>query len=301
MQQVSWQGIHSVLVTPFRPDGDIDLERFGRLLNLNIENGADGVIVCGSTGEFYTMDVAERERLIRAAVKQADGRVPVIAGVADLRVETVIELCQIASEAGCDGALALPPIYAMPDEREVDAFYRHVSEASPLPLMLYNSPRRTGVNLMPNQVERLAELPTVVAVKDSSADIVQVTELCRRLANRIRIFVGYETMIRSGLAVGCHGVVAMAHQLSGRLVRRYFDACRAGDGTTADALEPALFAIYRCFRIGSYYAGIKAVMNELGEAVGDPRPPLLPISAEQRERVRSILADGRVAEIIRSF
>jgi 4-hydroxy-tetrahydrodipicolinate synthase len=300
MHKVPWQGIHSVLVTPFTNGDAIDFDRFRALVDSAIENGADGIIVCGSTGEFYTMDLGEHAGLIEAAVDQARGRATVIAGVSALSVKSVLELCRRAEKACCDGALVLPPIYAMPDEREVDAYYERIAGATLLPLMLYNSPRRIGVNLLPDQVERLSALPTVVAIKDSSADIAQVTELCRRLGDRLRVFVGYETMIRSGLAVGCHGVVAMAHQLSGKLVRRYFDACATNDRDTADRLEPALFAMYRCFKLGSYYAGIKAVMNELGHEVGAPRPPLLPFSEAQSERVRAFLADGRVVQAIQS-
>ena len=114
-------------------------------------------------------------------------------------------------------------------------------------------------------------------------------------------FVGYETMIRSALPVGAVGVVAMAHQLSGRLVRKYFDACAANDRKTADRLEPALFAIYRCFKVGSYYAGIKATMNALGQPVGKPREPLLPFSEVQTRKLASILEEASVADIIRSL
>lgn len=301
MTQTEWRGIFSVLVTPFRDSGEIDIARFAELVDLNIANGADGVIACGSTGEFYAMSVEEREALFGAAVGAASGRVPVLAGVSDLRTDAVLDLCRRAEASGCAGILALPPIYAAPDERETEHFYRSVAGATGLPVMLYNSPRRTGVNLGVDLVERLAELPNVVAIKDSSGDIVQVTELARRVGGRIGVFVGYETMIRSALAVGAVGVVAMAHQLSGKLVRSYYDACAQGDAATADRLEPALFAIYRCFKTGSYYAGIKATMNALGEPVGEPREPLLPFTDAQNARVAAILSEARVGDILRSL
>lgn len=300
MAKTDWQGIHSVLVTPFHPDGSIDFVRYRELAEANIANGADGLIVCGSTGEFYTMTVAERVDLFAATVAAAEGRVPVLAGVSDLRNAVVLELCAAAAQAGCAGVLALPPIYAKPDLRETEHFYRTVANSTDLPVMLYNSPVRIGVNLTPDLAAKLADIPNVVAIKDSSADIQQVTELCAKVKDRLAVFVGYETMIRSALPVGCVGVVAMAHQLSGRLVRRYFDACRAGDTATADRLEPALFAIYRCFKAGSFYAGIKAAMNELGQPVGLPREPLLPFSDAQLASVRATLASADVAAIIAS-
>lgn len=298
MAKTDWQGIHSVLVTPFDAEGRIDFDRFSELVDSNIRHGADGVIVCGSTGEFYTMSVPERSELFVATVAAAGGRVPVIAGVSDLRNAVVADLCGAAARAGCDGILALPPIYAKPDARETECFYRMIASRSDLPVMLYNSPARIGVNVTPDMVARLADLPNVVAIKDSSADIQQVSELCRKVGDRLAVFVGYETMIRAALPVGCVGVVAMAHQLSGRLVRRYFDACRKGDRAQADAMEPALFAIYDCFKSGSFYAGIKAVMNELGQPVGPPREPLLPFSDAQMAIVRTRLADAGVAAAI---
>lgn len=300
MAKTDWQGIHSVLVTPFHPDGSIDFARFAELADSNIANGADGLIVCGSTGEFYTMTVAERADLFQATVAAAKGRVPVIAGVSDLRTAVVIELCAAAEKAGCDGVLALPPIYAKPDLRETEHFYRTVAGATSLPVMLYNSPVRIGVNLTPDLAAKLADIPNVVAIKDSSADIQQVIELCAKVKDRLAVFVGYETMIRAALPVGCVGVVAMAHQLSGRLVRRYYDACAAGDTATIDRLEPALFAIYRCFKAGSFYAGIKAAMNELGQPVGLPREPLLPFSDAQIQTVRATLSSADVSAVIAS-
>jgi 4-hydroxy-tetrahydrodipicolinate synthase len=300
MSKIDWKGIHSVLVSPFLPDGTIDYARFAELVETNIANGADGLIVCGSTGEFYTMTVEERVKLFKTTVDAAKGRVPVIAGVSDLQTDVVLELIKAAKETGCDGILALPPIYAKPDLRETEQFYRRVAEASDLPVMLYNSPARIGVNLTPDFVARLADLPNVVAIKDSSADIQQVTELCAKVKDKLAVFVGYETMIRSALPVGCVGVVAMAHQLSGKLVRAYYDACAAGNTADIDALEPALFAIYRCFKSGSFYAGIKAVMNELGQPVGIPREPLLPFADAQLETIRTILKDSRVREAIAS-
>ncbi|MDQ0511762.1 dihydrodipicolinate synthase family protein [Ancylobacter amanitiformis] len=298
MTKTSWQGIHSVLVTPFLPEGAIDFPRFEALADANIASGADGLIVCGSTGEFYAMSVAERVKLFEATVKVAAGRVPVLAGVSDLQTDVVLQLIKAAEATGCDGILALPPVYAKPDLREAEHFYRRLCAATGLPVMLYNSPARIGVNITPDLVARLAEVPNVVAIKDSSADIQQVAELCQKVKGELAVFVGYETMIRSSLPLGVVGVVAMAHQLSGRLVRRYFDACASGDGATADALEPALFAIYRCFKTGSFYAGIKATMNSLGQPVGLPREPLLPFTDAQMASVAKILTEADVAAAI---
>ena len=295
----TWSGIYSVAVTPFTETGAIDVERFLAFVDDSVSYGADGVIVAGSTGEFYTLTAAEKRTLYEQAVGLLSGRgVPVLAGISDLRVDEVIASCVAAVETGCAGGLLLPPIYAMPDAREIEAFYRRVATATPLRLMLYNSPRRAGVDLTPEIVDSLTDLPNVVAIKDSSGSIVRVSELCQRFGGRLDVFVGYETMIRAGLAVGAVGVVAMAHQVAGRLVRRYYDAVLAGEGGQIDRLESALFAVYQCFQSGSYYAAIKATMNALGHEAGDPRPPLLPLADPAVERIRGILSDAQVPELI---
>ncbi len=282
-----------------RPERSI-FGAYEALIERNIANGADGLIVCGSTGEFYTMTVEERVALFAATVKAAAGRVPVLAGVSDLRTDIVTALCRKAEDAGCDGILALPPIYAVPDEREVDHFYGQVAGASGLPVMLYNSPRRIGLNLTPDQVERLAALPTVASIKDSSGDIVQVTELCRRVGGRLSVFVGYETMIRAALPVGVVGVVAWRTSsrdgscgpTSTPAPRRLCHRRPPGAGALRDLpLLPH----------GSYYAGIKATMNALGQPVGSPREPLLPFTDAQQAKVAAILADAKVADLIASL
>lgn len=297
----SWHGVQSVLVTPFCADGAVDLLRFEALVEANIADGASAVIACGSTGEFYAMTVAERTALYRAAVRTAAGRVPVIAGVADLQTDLVLELCRAAEASGCDGLMALPPIYAMPGEAEIEHHYGLIAAASGLPLMLYNSPRRIGVGMSHGLVARLAErLPTVCAIKDSSGDILHLMELVRATRGRLSVLVGYETLIRPALAVGATGVVGMAQQMAGRLVRAYFDACARGDVAEADRLEPGIFAIYRCFRLGSYYAGIKATMTALGIPVGGPRPPLLPYDRQACAAVEAILQEAEVRALIAS-
>jgi len=299
MHTPKWSGIHSVLITPFDTDGKIDFATYEKQVETNIENGADGLIACGSTGEFYALTMAERAELLAQTAKFSNGRVPVIAGVSDLLPANAMELARTSEKLGLDGVLAMPPLYAMPDRRETLHYFKQLCSASGLPVMLYNSPRRAGVGLDVQLVSELAELPTVAAIKDSSGDIVQVSELARRLGDRLSVFVGYETMIRPALSVGAVGVVAMAHQLSGRLVRAYFDACAANDQATIDRLEPALFAIYACFKQGSYYAGIKAVMNTLGQSAGLPREPLLPFTADQMAKVETILAENNVAAAIK--
>lgn len=292
MTNTDWGGIFPVLVTPFGSDGSINETRYRTLIDDAIANGAQGIVAAGSTGEFYALSIAERAHLYRLAVNHVAGRVPVLAGVADLRVEDVLEACQSAVAAGCAGGMILPPIYAMPSPREILAFFEHIAGNTTLPLMLYNSPRRAGVDITPALAEQLAALPTVVAIKDSSGAITQVTELVQRVGRRLRVFVGYETMIVPARAVGAHGVIAMAHQIAGPLIRDYWEKAATGDAETVDALGRDVFALYRCFQSGSYYAAIKETMRQLGRDAGEPRLPLLPLADEQKAAIAGIIADS---------
>jgi 4-hydroxy-tetrahydrodipicolinate synthase len=291
MSGVNWSGIFPVLVTPFGSDGKINEIRYKELIDEAITNGAQGIVSAGSTGEFYALSIAERAYLYKLTVDHVAGRVPVLAGVADLRVEDVVDACQAAVSAGCAGGMILPPIYAMPSPREIVAFFEHVSKNSSLPLMLYNSPRRAGVDITPALVEQLSKLPTVVAIKDSSGVINQVTELVQRVGQKLRVFVGYETMIVPARAVGAHGVIAMAHQIAGPLIRDYWEKALDGDKAVED-LGRDVFAFYRCFGSGAYYAAIKETMSQLGRDVGGPRLPLLPLAEEQKVAITKIIADA---------
>ncbi len=291
MFRADWTGIFPVIVTPFNADGSINETRYKQLVDDAIANGAQGVVAAGSTGEFYTLTIAERARLFKLTVDHVAGRVPVLAGVADLRVEDVLEACQSALAAGCAGGMILPPIYAMPSAREILAFFEYISRNTALPLMLYNSPRRAGVDITPALVEQLAALPTVVAIKDSSGAITQVSELVQRVGDKLRVFVGYETMIVPARAVGAHGVIAMAHQIAGPLIRDYWDKALTGD-KALEAMGRDVFAFYRCFQSGSYYAAIKETMAQLGRDAGGPRLPLLPLADEQKAAISKIIADA---------
>lgn len=292
MTRVGWSGIFPVLVTPFSADGKVDERRYKGLIDDALANGASGIVAAGSTGEFYALSRAERAALLKLTVDHVAGRVPVVAGVADLRVEDVLEACRAAVSAGCAGGMILPPIYAMPSPREILAFFEHIAKNCSLPLMLYNSPRRAGVDITPAMVEQLAALPTVVAIKDSSGLINQVTELVHRVGGKLRIFVGYETMIVPARAVGAHGVIAMAHQVAGPLIRQYWEKAASGDRETLDTLGRDVFAIYRCFQSASYYAAIKETMSQLGRDAGQPRLPLLPLAPEQKAAIARIIADS---------
>ncbi|HIC70168.1 MAG TPA: dihydrodipicolinate synthase family protein, partial [Candidatus Latescibacteria bacterium] len=174
---VDWHGSFAVIITPFTRDGEIDEDGYRGVVDLVIEAGCHGLISAGSTGEFFLMTDDERRRVFSIAVDQAAGRIPVLAGTSATRTEDVVSLTRYAAEIGCDGAMVLPPIYIGLDERETVEFYSRVAGESGLPIMLYNSPLAVMTELPARLVERLADIDNVVAIKDSSLDMQQMSDL----------------------------------------------------------------------------------------------------------------------------
>ena len=289
---VDWHGVFVPLITPFDEEGRIDEEAYRRLIELSVTvDAVHGLIACGSAGEFYVLDWRERERLCQIAVEQVNGRVPVLAGTSAVRPGDVIALAQQARTSKADGVMILPPYYAMPTEREVVGFFREISDSIRLPIMVYNGPRRTGVNLEPGTMTRLAELERVVAVKESSKDFHQMSALLARCGDRLRVFTGWETMTLGCVAMGADGVVAIVPSAMGRTVTDLYEALVVQDLVRARALQRRVDRFCDVFDIGSDFAVLKEAVNQVGRPGGAPRKPLLPLTPEDRARVRVIVEE----------
>ena len=288
---VDWHGSFAVIVTPFTKDGDIDEEGYRGVIDLVIDAGCHGVISAGSTGEFFLMTHDERMRVFSIAVDQAAGRIPVLAGTSATRTDDVVGLTQYAAEIGCDGAMVLPPIYIGVDERETVEFFTRVAGESGLPIMLYNSPLAVMTELPARLVERLARIDNVVAIKDSSLDMQQMSDLIRFCGDDFRVFVGVEDLMLASMGMGAVGAVAMLPQVVGRMAVELYEAAAEGDMPRAHELHRTIARAYDLFKVGSGYIAIKESMNMLGKPGGYSRPPMLPFTDEQRAQLREILED----------
>ncbi len=288
---VDWHGSFAVIITPFTREGDIDENGYRGVVDLVIEAGCHGVISAGSTGEFFLMTDDERRRVFSIAVDQADGRIPVLAGTSATRTEDVVRLTRCAAEIGCDGAMVLPPIYIGLDEHETVEFYTRVAGESGLPIMLYNSPLAVMSELPARLVERLADIDNVVAIKDSSLDMQQMSDLVRLCGDEIRVFVGTEDLLLPAVAMGAVGAVAMVPQVVGNMAVELYEAAASGDLGLARELHKKIARVYEIFNVGSGYIAIKESMNMLGKPGGFSRAPMLPFTDEQRVQLREILED----------
>lgn len=278
MQRCAWTGTFVVMVTPFNADGSLDEGGARALADLLIDEGADGLVVAGSTGEWFTLTNDEKARLFRAVSNGAAGRVPVLAGVSALSTADSLTLLDAARDAGHAGALVLPPPYVLPTQREVDAYFAAL-DARGVPLMLYNNPPRTGVNLTAAAMARLARFENVVAMKDSVKDIAQTTETIRAVGDTIAVFTGLENYAIASAQRGAAGVVAMAPNVMGSAAIPLYRLATSGAVAEAAAIQAKIDVLYqRMYGAGDNpYAVLKACMARLGRPSGPTRPPVLPV------------------------
>lgn len=295
--KVDWHGSFAAVVTPFRANGDIDERAFAANLSFLLDEGIDGIVVSGCTGESWSMTGDERARLFRLAVETVGGRVPVIAGTGGIRTEDVIALSRRAKEAGADGIMVLPPYYCMVGRAEVVEHYRAISDAVRHPILLYNIPRRTGFNLTPDVLADIVPIDWVVAIKESSGDFIQVEETILKVGDQISVFTGHSAERGvPALLMGARGFVSsLESQIMGREAIEMYELVQQGQLDRARSTQLRTLALDQRMRgIGTFPANLKAGMALLGRDAGQPRPPLRPLSAQQVEQVKEVLNNLRL-------
>ena len=301
MAKLMLKGLVPALTTPFAADGSLDLPGFRALASAVVGDGVHGLLVNGCTGESWAIDDGERAQIFQAAVEVARGRVPVVAGCGAITARQAKQKVAQAREAGCDAVLIQPPYYAMPGEAEVEHYFRSVAESSPLPVVVYNIPRRTGVPLSTDLVDRLADLPQVVALKESSKDFLVLSDMVRRVSGRVSVMAGYMGLLGLGaLSIGAVGFMDSATPVLGRRALEFYEAAIGGDLDTARRLQDEMARLSEVFaRFGTFPVAVKAALDFVGRPGGFPREPLLPLTPVQREQVRAAMAElGVVSDLL---
>jgi 4-hydroxy-tetrahydrodipicolinate synthase len=298
MKDPTFRGVYPALTTPFRADLSLDVEGFARLTEAVIGDGVHGIVVNGCTGESWSLDADERATVFRTAVDAARGRVRVVAGCSGQTARETLAKIGQAADAGCACAMVSPPWYILPGPDEILAHYRKILAASPLPVLLYNIPRRTGVSLTAELVDTLADDPKVIGIKESSKDWGLLSAVIRRARDRISVFAGYASFF--GLAALCEGAVGYIDSgtpVFGAKSLAFYRAAIDRDLETARALQAdmeRMLAAY--FGLGTFPASIKAALDLLGRPGGPTRDPIRPLDAAQRETLRkTMVASGLIA------
>jgi len=279
------------LVTPFDANG-VNERVLRELVRFQIEEKTDALIICGSTGEAATMSSDEQRTTLEIAVDEARGRVPVIAGCGGSDTEQVKRLATNARQVRADAILISAPPYNKPTPKGLVAHYRAVADAADLPVVIYNVPGRTAVNILPATVEEMAQDERVIGVKEACGDIVQIAELARRVADRLSIWSGNDDQTVPVMSLGGKGIISVLANVAPRDTSRMAHAYYDGDIDAARTLQLGFLPLIAALFAESNPIPVKAGVEWLGFDVGQPRLPLTPISAATRERLVTELTNA---------
>ncbi|HZO96589.1 MAG TPA: 4-hydroxy-tetrahydrodipicolinate synthase [Gaiellaceae bacterium] len=277
----------TAIVTPFHEDAGIDFDAFQRLASHLVDNGSDGIVVCGTTGESPTLSDGERNDLVRAAVEAVGDRATVVAGTGTYSTRHSICLTRDAHELGADAFLVVTPYYSKPPQRGIVAHFEAIAQVSDRPIVVYNIPGRVVVNIEPDTISRLAEIETVRAVKQANDDLAQARHI---VAEGLDLYAGDDNLLLPFLELGGAGGICVHTHVVGPQVAEQARAVREGDVERARELDRELAPAYDLLRVATNPIPIKAALNLLGHEVGGHRLPLVPPTAEELEQVRSCLA-----------
>ena len=285
-------GIYPALVTPMTADEQVDRQTLAEFVDYLIaEGGVDGIIPLGSTGEYYALSAAEREAVLKTVLEAAGGRVPVLAGANAGATADVADYCRQAEQLGASGVLLAAPYYSLPTADELFEHFRVVDRAIGIPIMLYNYPGRTGVDMVPDLIERLAELDAVQYVKESSGVVSRVSEIIRRSGDKIAVFCGCDTAALESFVLGAAGWVGgVVNVLPKEHVKLFDLAVRQKDFLAARKVYYEILPVLSLIEGGGKYTQfVKAGCEIVGRPAGPPRRPLLPATADEVERLKEAI------------
>jgi len=271
---INWTGVFPALVTPFSRDGQLDKSKLAHLVDLVVSEGVSGIVVGGSTGEYYSMTVPERLELFAAVKDLVPENCVLIAGTSSINHAETIELTDEAKQIGYDGCMVLPPVYSLPTPNEILKAFEEVASVG-LPVMVYNNPARAGVGLNPALVQKLAQMENIVAYKESSRDLYVISEIFHTTRDHVSLFAGLEPYGSALLSRGAVGIVSTISNVCAREVVAYYQAYKNNDQATLSQMQQIIDEIYHLIpRVGmSNYAFVKSAMTALGRPSGVPRRP----------------------------
>lgn len=282
------------IVTPMSAEGALDLDALRRLVDWHIAEGTDGIVIVGTTGESPTVTFDEHCLLIRTAVEQAAGRVPVIAGTGANSTAEAIELTECARAAGAQAGLSVVPYYNRPTQEGLYQHYRKIAEAVDLPLILYNVPGRTVADLSNDTTLRLAQVPGIVGVKDATGSMERAGDLIRRAPRDFMLYSGDDASAMPFMLLGGHGVISVTANVAPKLMHDMCVAACAGNLARAREINDALLPLHSKLFVEANPIPVKWACAEMGLIPSGLRLPLTPLSDEQHETVRGALRHANV-------
>ena len=289
-KKLELSGAMTALVTPFK-DGKVDHDGFKRHIEWQIAQGISALVPAGTTGENATLSKEEQLEVIKTCVKTAAGKVPVIAGTGKNDTRETVELTKAAHDLGADAALVVTPYYNKPTQEGLYRHYMAVAEAADIPIVLYNVPGRTGVNMLPETVARCGEHPRIIATKEASADLVQAAEIHRLCGSKIAVISGEDALTFPLIAQGAVGVISVTSNVVPAEMVKLCKASAAGDLATARALHLKLLPLMKVLFIESNPIPAKVALARMGKMAAEVRLPLAPISGANQVKVEAVLKE----------
>jgi 4-hydroxy-tetrahydrodipicolinate synthase len=282
----------TAMVTPFRDDSSLDLDGAQQLARYLLEHGSDALVVAGSTGESPTLTHLEKADLFRAVVEAAEGNGKVICGTGTYSTQETLELTEAAERAGADGLLIVTPYYNKPPQRGIVAHFQRVASATELPILAYNIPGRTGTRIEHRTLLSLAEIPNVVGVKDAVGDFDGLSRLIAEAPADFEVYSGDDATMFLAMSLGAVGVVSVAAHVVGNRIRQMADLLAAGDIPAARKVHQELSPLFAALFVTSNPIPVKTALELMGRPAGPPRLPLVSATADERERLRTVLEEA---------
>ncbi|MFL6277847.1 MAG: 4-hydroxy-tetrahydrodipicolinate synthase [Blastocatellia bacterium] len=291
LEMANLKGCGTALVTPFNEDRTVDEAALRALVEWQISEGIDFLVPCGTTGESATLGDDEMRRVVEIVLQTAQGRVQVVAGAGGNDTAHVIELAQEYERLGVRGLLSVTPYYNKPTQEGLYQHYRAIAEATALPIIVYNVPPRTNVNLLPDTLSRLAELPNIIGVKEASGDISQITEIITRAPAGFKVFSGDDSMTLPVVAVGGVGLISVASNEAPRQMTALTRAALENDWDEARRLNRQLWSLMKVNFIEASPGPVKAALAMMGKIKESYRLPIVPVTAATRDKLRGVLTE----------
>ena len=292
------KGIIPPVATPMQSNEDLDLPRLKWFLDHLIAEGVHGIFVLGTNSEFYALDDREKQEVIATAVSHVRGRVPVFAGTGAESTREAVRLTKMAEKEGVQGVSVITPYFISPSQQEIYDHYRRIAENTKLPVILYNNPSTCGgIKIDVDTVARLAEIPNILGIKDSSGDLQNTNEYMRVVPDRFSVLQGRDTLIYQAMIFGARGAVPATANIAPRLLVEIYEASVRGDHAAAKAAQLRINPIRLALTLGTAPGGVKAALTLMGMSIGPSRSPVASLPPDKLQKMRAALeAAGMLAK-----
>jgi 4-hydroxy-tetrahydrodipicolinate synthase len=279
----------TAMVTPFTPEGQVDYEMAARLAQHLVESGSEGLAICGTTGESPTLTWDEEYQLFQVVLERVGDRASVLAGTGSNSTREAISATTKAAKLGVHGSLQVCPYYNKPPQEGLYQHFKAIAESTDIPLILYNIPARTGVSLLPETVARLAEIPSIIGIKEATGSLEQASAVRELTSPDFLIYAGDDALTLPLLSVGAHGIISVASHLVGPQMQQMVKAFITGDVHQAQTIHQKLLPLFRALFLTTNPIPVKCALELMGWPVGKPRLPLVSAPSTVREQLNDVL------------